>query len=331
MRSSRLSGVAARSRFAPALAALVVLSLAAACSGTTTADPGSPTTTAAPTASPSSPTSTPPSSTATSEYADYVSLGDSYTAAPFVPETDTSNACLRSTGNYPTLVAAGMPGTALTDVSCGGADSTSMIGVQQVGGQEAPAQFDALDESVDLVTVGLGGNDFGIFNKLVGVCSQLGADDPTGTPCQDKFTKSGKDRLLADTKKVAGLVNAVATGVADRAPDARVVVVGYPQLIPDSGTCRDLLPLAAGDYPYARSVGKALDRAVRTGARRAGAEFLDVYPASAGHDICADKPWVNGAQTDTSAALAFHPFAVEQQAVADLLLGLLADPETSDS
>ena len=42
-------------------------------------------------------------------YRSYVALGDSYTAAPLVPSTDTSNGCLRSSGNYPSLVAAAMP------------------------------------------------------------------------------------------------------------------------------------------------------------------------------------------------------------------------------
>ena len=46
----------------------------------------------------------------------YVALGDSYTAAPLVPDTDTTNGCLRSTNNYPALVAAAL-GTELVVVS----------------------------------------------------------------------------------------------------------------------------------------------------------------------------------------------------------------------
>ena len=54
----------------------------------------------------------------------------------------------------------------------------------------------------------------------------------------------------------------------ERSPDARILVIGYPQIVPASGTC-DLLPLAAGDYPFARSVNEGLTRAVRLGARYA--------------------------------------------------------------
>jgi hypothetical protein len=42
---------------------------------------------------------------------------------------------------------------------------------------------------------------------------------------------------------------------------------------------------------------------------------------SKGHDICAGPDaWVNGSNTDLTRAIAFHPFAEEQQAVADLIM-----------
>lgn len=50
---------------------------------------------------------------------DYVALGDSYAAAPGVPE-QTDAACGRSSANYPSLVAASR-GARLKDVSCSGA------------------------------------------------------------------------------------------------------------------------------------------------------------------------------------------------------------------
>jgi hypothetical protein len=53
-------------------------------------------------------------------------------------------------------------------------------------------------------------------------------------------------------------------------------------------------------------------------------EFLDVYAASRGHDVCSDDPWVNGRQTDTSRAAAFHPFPEGMAGVARALEDLLA-------
>ncbi len=262
-----------------------------------------------------------PDGDAVSPYPRYVALGDSYTAAPGVPDTDSADGCLRSSNNYPALVAAAMPGTTLVDVSCVGADSTSMIGVQETGREAKPAQFDALSEQTDLVTVGIGGNDNDLFGTLVGVCSQLRESDPTGNPCEQRLTSDGGNKLTRDLRTIRSRVKAVVTGIQDRAPNARVIVVGYPQILPPSGTCPELLPLATGDYPFGREINEGLGDAVKRGAKAAGAEYIDMFRASAGHDICSDDPWVNGIVTN-SQALAFHPFAAEQQAVADRVLAL---------
>ena len=69
-------------------------------------------------------------------YSPYVAMGDSYTAAPLVPDRH-GDGCLRSSHNYPALVAAALPAE-LVDVSCSGADSTSLVGVQQTTAEPSP-------------------------------------------------------------------------------------------------------------------------------------------------------------------------------------------------
>ncbi|QIG46223.1 SGNH/GDSL hydrolase family protein [Nocardioides anomalus] len=249
----------------------------------------------------------------------YVALGDSYTAAPGVPDTDLTTGCARSDHNYPALLAAAT-GAELVDVSCSGASTLSLIGVQQNGGVTLPAQFDALSEDTALVTLGIGGNDLGLFQTMVGTCAQLGAGDAAGSPCQDRFApEGGPDQLVKRAQKIGDRVGAAVAGVHDRAPQAQVLLVGYPQPVPESGTC-PILPLAAGDYAYVRSVTEALNAALEKAAQDNDATYVDVAAASAGHDICAgDQAWVNGSQTDLTRAIAFHPFAEEQQAVAGLI------------
>ncbi|MFC4784573.1 SGNH/GDSL hydrolase family protein [Nocardioides sp. MAHUQ-72] len=299
----------------PALAVLLALA-ATGCSGSDAVEPG------AAEASAPTPSASVTDASGPATYARYVALGDSYTAAPLVPDTDVTNGCLRSTNNYPALVAADLSGTQLVDVSCSGADSSSMVGVQQTGNQAQPPQFDALTPETDLVTVGIGGNDFDLFATLVGTCAKLRSSDPEGAPCEKRFTSGGSDRLARELRQIRGHVAAIVAGIRDRAPKARVVVVGYPQILPPSGTCPDLLPLATGDYDYARRINEGLAQAVEQGARKADA-FVDVFGPSAGHDICSDDPWINGRETDTSRALAFHPFAEEQEALARLVLAEL--------
>ncbi len=61
-------------------------------------------------------------------YDRYVALGDSFTAAPFVPLTQLADGCLRSTNNYPHLVAGALRIPELEDRSCTGAQTTDLPG-----------------------------------------------------------------------------------------------------------------------------------------------------------------------------------------------------------
>jgi lysophospholipase L1-like esterase len=296
------------------LAALAVLVLAAL-AGCDDASP--PTTVSRPTPSATTPGQDSP-------YPTYVALGDSYTAAPGVPQTEQESGCLRSNGNYANLVARQL-GSQFVDVSCAGATTLSLVGAQQVSNQVVPPQFAALSPDTSLVTVGIGGNDLDLFQTMVGVCVQLALDDREGSPCRDYMADAGrkKDLLLEKVDKIQGRVTSALEGVRNRAPQAEVVLVGYPQPVPAQGRCQ-ILPLATQDYPYVRSIVVRLDQAMRAAAKEADVEYVDLVKVSKGHDVCAgEDAWVNGVNTDLMRALALHPFAEEQQAVADLVLQTL--------
>jgi lysophospholipase L1-like esterase len=258
---------------------------------------------------------------ADAEYPTYVAIGDSYTSAPLVPETDPRDGCLRSSGNYPSLVAAELEGTVLTDVSCAGADSLSLVGVQRTfDGGAQPPQLQAVTEDTSLVTISIGGNDFGLFSSLVGGCAQVAQQDPTGSPCTDLAAGQAPEALTKIRERVASAVE----GIRGRAPDARILVVGYPQIVPQGDRSCPELPIAQGDLPFARTVNEGLSEALRGAARKADAEYVDVYAATEGHDICSDDPWIAGRETVEGQAQAFHQFAAEQRAVADAVLEVLA-------
>ncbi|WP_432478849.1 SGNH/GDSL hydrolase family protein [Nocardioides sp. GXQ0305] len=252
----------------------------------------------------------------------YVALGDSFTAAPGIPRTDGSDGCLRSSSNYPSLVADRLGAdydVDLSDRSCSGADTSSLGSSQTFGRTPLPPQLDALDRDTDLVTLSIGGNDFGVFLQLVGGCVSLAAQDPSGSPCRDAAQEQGD--LLAETQaRIEGRLVRAIQEVRRRAPDAEVLVVGYPQLAPARGGCPELLPLASGDLPFAREVNKSLTDNLARAAERTGTTYVDVWRASQGHDICADQPWVNGQTGVPGGAIPFHPLPAGQQAVADLVL-----------
>lgn len=251
----------------------------------------------------------------------YVALGDSFTSAPLVPTTDLADGCLRSDGNYPSLLADALD-LRLTDVSCSGATTGDLVRRQEtVRDAFVPPQLRVLDERTDLVTLGIGGNDLGLFSRLVQACLGLRDQDPTGSPCADS---SLGQQLLASAPRIGANVERALGRVRERAPNARVVLVGYPRIAPAEGECPRLLPFARGDVAFGDRVLRALDTAMREAAEDRGVEYLDLYAASAGHDVCGAEPWVNGRQTQAGVALAFHPLATGAKATAALLEDLLA-------
>lgn len=290
---------------AAALAAALMLS------GCTSSDGGS----AFP-ASAQSPSPTPP------EIQRYVALGDSFSAGPLIPTSDLAGGCLRSDHNYPSLVAADLDVADFVDVTCSGATTRHLTRVQPTFGEaRIPPQLRSVTASTDLVTIGIGGNDLGLFGTLVRTCTTLRAVDPTGSPCARRLSERGPD-LAAATRVISVRVTRALRAIRARAPRATVLLVGYLRLAPDGGSC-DLLPLATGDYAEGRRISRGLDRALARAARRADVGFVDMYAASRGHDICSDDPWVNGRLTDRQRALAYHPFAAGMRADADEVLAAL--------
>ena len=128
----------------------------------------------------------------------YVSLGDSFTAAPFVPnQVGRPAGCGRSDHNYPSLVTAATGARHVRDVSCSSATTRHMTSPQAVAFGTNPPQFDALDTGTRLVTIGIGGNDVGLVGAAT-TCLRLGLLAPTGSACRSHFAKPGGGDLLAD-------------------------------------------------------------------------------------------------------------------------------------
>lgn len=259
------------------------------------------------------------------EPVDYVALGDSFSAGPLVPDARSDPAgCFRSTNNYPSYLAGHLEVRSYRDVTCSGAQTRDLRRPQRLPfGATTPPQLDALTPGTDLVTLGIGGNDFGLFGSIVGTCGALRADDPLGAPCRRSFLRRVGDRVV-DTRargagRVEGRVARVLRAIGRRAPDANVYVVGYPHLLPESGRCA-AVPFAAGDYAWGRRIERLLNDSLRGAAAGAGVTFVDLHPASREHDACAgEDAWINGAQTVFGLAAGFHPFQVGMRGMAGVL------------
>lgn len=263
------------------------------------------------------------------EAVDYVALGDSYTAGPLIPLPRLDPlGCVRSTSNYPAWLADHLDVRSYTDVSCSAADTTDMTGRQPlpVFGSHRP-QFSALNSGTDLVTIGIGGNDFGVFGELTGTCPELAESDPTGSPCQDKYTVDGVDTMKERIAGTQDRVVEVLRGVHERAPEATVVLVGYPRIAPETGYCPDILPFADGDLRWLDSVERTLNAALATAADIDGdTVFVDTYTPSTGHDACATggAAWIQGKDTDLLRAASYHPRRSGMVGVASIIAHTLA-------
>jgi lysophospholipase L1-like esterase len=248
----------------------------------------------------------------------YVALGDSYTSAPLVPPVAPGSPaqCGQSAANYPHVLAAALR-VALTDVSCGGANVGNFSKAQW---DDQGPQFDALTTDTTLVTIGIGGNDNNLFASVVAGC---GATVPlllTGSlsPCQDKFG----DKFANDIAGDEGNLRAALREVRHRAPGARVLLVGYPNILPKdalgrAGCLIAGVPFTPGDMDYVDGIEQALNAMLARAAKAEGVQFVDTYTPSVGHDMCRlpGTRWIEPL-IPLSPAAQFHPNAAGEAATA---------------
>lgn len=255
--------------------------------------------------------------------ASYVALGDSYTSAPWTGATVGTDGCYRSDNNYPRLVAHAMHLT-LADRSCTGAPTTAIAHSQRtLTGTMQPPQIDAVGAKTKVVTLGIGANDFTLFNLIASVCPGMAADDPHGAPCTD-----ANDALPTSTSLTGRLstigdrVSSILHEIGERGPHARVLVVGYPSIVPAHGSCTALAS-TAGDVPFLDEFVTGLNEQLSTAAQKAGATYVDLYAATTGHDICSTDPWIAGKKQVDGKVAAWHPYEAEQKAAARLVTAAL--------
>jgi lysophospholipase L1-like esterase len=261
----------------------------------------------------------------------YVALGDSYTSGPLIPNQHGDPIdCGRSDHNYPSLVSGAFKFATFVDVSCGSAETKHMTEPQTglpLGGTNPP-QFNGLRPDATLVTVGIGGNDAG----LVGVaekCAQLGATSPNGHACRDYWAPNGNDQVQAKIDQTAPKIAAVLQGIHQRAPAARVAIVGYPDPTARNGeSCWPLVPLSPDDMRYIDGLIVRINAMIKEQALLNDARFVDTYTDSIGHDVCKlpQDRWFEGI-VPTQPAYPMHPNAAGEASMARSVIAQLGgDP-----
>ncbi|MFD1147225.1 SGNH/GDSL hydrolase family protein [Saccharothrix hoggarensis] len=252
---------------------------------------------------------------------EYVALGDSAAAGPLIPEQDQSApGCLRSTNNWPSVLARTL-GARLTDVTCSGAVTDDLTGSQPTLAGPQPPQLDALRPSTELVTLTIGGNDVELVDVAV-TCLNL-MPEPLGSSCRDRLTSGGRDRLAELIDAYAPEFAAALDAISARAPQARIVVVGYGTYVRPGG-CYPQEPIWARDADYLQASIHRLNRVLAAESARHGARFVDIEPPSVGRDVCAPPgvKWFEGF-VPTSPAAPLHPNALGMEGIGRFVAGRL--------
>jgi lysophospholipase L1-like esterase len=247
----------------------------------------------------------------------YVAMGDSYSSgAGIAPVTDA--ACSRSSANYASLVARDLDYASFSDVTCGGAATTDLRRAQP-GTGNGP-QLDPLGPRTRLVTLTLGLNDDNVSYALLYSC--LSWSGPPSAQCQ-QLIAAPEAAAQAEIAGLAARVESALRLIRSRAPRARVVLVGYPRILPDSGDCPARLPLAQAMEVRLRETMHRIGDDWRRAAERTGADYVDAWTMSNGHEVCSDDPWVNGATSVPGGAAPLHPLGSFHRAIADAIVKLV--------
>lgn len=228
----------------------------------------------------------------------YVALGDSYAAGQGAgPYLD---GCYRSDNTYSELAADTKAIKLVSNAACSGKTTQEVVS----------SQLGRLNRSTELVTITAGGNNLG-FGDIVTNCVAAMEYPAYAAACGEATA----DAMAQLNGPLAADVAAMIQSVQAAAPNAKIVVTGYPYLF-DPYNVNPADPMAPfilqatllADGLNASIAGAAL----ATDTDTTEVLYVDVTTAFAGHGINSQVPWINGAIPDSPDS--FHPNAMGYEA-----------------
>ena len=221
----------------------------------------------------------------------YVALGDSYSAGLGAGNyIASSGSCDRSNDAYPALWSAANLPASYASVACSGATTSTVLS----------SQIPALSTSTTLVSITIGGNDVG-FQSVMETCVLF----PTST-CVRAIGQAESETA----SQLPGELDDVLNAITASAPDARVVVLGYPHLY-DLGRSAGCVGLSTTDRTDLNQAADLLDGQIQAAAFRHDDVFGDARSAFTAHEICDSAGWLHSVNFfDLSES--YHPTAAGQ-------------------
>lgn len=213
----------------------------------------------------------------------YVALGDSYSSGVGTKSFYEST-CKRSEYAYPRLIARDRAGTSLTFRACSGA-TTSSLTAEQLG---------SLSSATNIVTVTIGGNDAG-FASIVTQCAL-----PWPWSCESELTAA--EAFIRGT--LPGRLDSTYAAIRRGAPNATVVVLGYPRLFMGVD-CNAGTFFSSTEMTRMNLLADQLSSVTQARATAAGFTFKSAIAPFTGHAVCSSSEWINGLSNPVEES--FHP------------------------
>jgi lysophospholipase L1-like esterase len=237
-----------------------------------------------------------PAAASAQSAAAYVALGDSYSsglgAGSYI---SSSGSCDQSTNAYPALWDNANQPASYVSEACAGATTATVLS----------SQLSPLSAATTLVSITVGGNDVG-FSSVMETCVLL----PTSS-CVSAVQHA--ESLTAT--QLPGELDSVLSAIHADAPNARVVVLDYPELY-DLSRSSSCIGLSTTDRTDLNQGADQLDSQIQLAAARHGDVFADVRGAFSGHEICDSGSWLHSVNIlDVSES--YHPTAAGQSGAYD--------------
>ncbi len=217
----------------------------------------------------------------------YVALGDSYSSG--VGAGSVSGSCGRSPNAYPALWATANSPASFTFAACSGATTSDVIG----------GQLSSLSSSTTLVSITIGGNDVG-FSSIMETCVL-----ESTSSCESAV--SAAEQYANDT--LPGRLNTTLAGIRSHAPNAKIVVLDYPDFYDLSVPI--CIGLSSADHRALDNGINDLDGVIQAAAANTGDTFADVRAQFSGHELCDGAGWLNSITLPIGNS--YHPTATGQR------------------
>lgn len=202
----------------------------------------------------------------------YVALGDSYASGDGTGVYyNDGTSCYRSPDAYAPLIAAAK-GYSLSFEACSGATTSTVIS----------SQLGPLSAATSLVTIQIGGNDAGFTNAMENCALYY-------FTCTSAINSANSEI----ENQLPGLLAKTYAAVRAGAPNAQVVVLGYPRLFDAAGDTCGVNLLTSSHEKALNNTANLLDSTIQTEADDYGFTFVDPRTAYSTHELCQSHPWLN--------------------------------------